>query len=143
MPARLIARRPAPAGFTLIELLICVVIVGLLAAFAVPRFANTKGKANVAAVKSDLQNLSAGAGELRQRAPDYAPSPSVLGVTPSPAWCSRSVLGHGSGWSRAGVQPAAVPVTWRLLYYGPRRGRSRRRRERPSSLPLAARCGAP
>jgi prepilin-type N-terminal cleavage/methylation domain-containing protein len=48
---------PPRRGFTLIELLIAVVIIGILVTIALPHFRNTKEKAYVAEMKSDLHNL--------------------------------------------------------------------------------------
>jgi prepilin-type N-terminal cleavage/methylation domain-containing protein len=44
-------------GFTLIELLIVVVIIGILAAIAIPKFASTKDKAKLASIKTDIRNF--------------------------------------------------------------------------------------
>jgi prepilin-type N-terminal cleavage/methylation domain-containing protein len=46
------------AGFTLIELLIVVVVIGVLAAIAIPKFSSTREKAFMGSMKSDLRNLA-------------------------------------------------------------------------------------
>ena len=47
-------------GFTLIELVMVIVILGILAAVAVPKFADITGDANRAVFRADMANISGG-----------------------------------------------------------------------------------
>ena len=109
--------RTVKKGFTLIELLIVVVIIGILAAIAIPRFADTKGKANVAAVKSDLRNLANAQESYFYQHSTYAPNLALLSVSHSPGVTLTLVEATATGWSATAVHPAAVPVTC-AVYYG-------------------------
>ena len=83
-------RNTTRKGFTLIELLIVVVIIGILAAIAIPKFANTKEKAYVAAMKADLRNLvTAQEAYFADNSNLYAPASSNLGTAYSPSSSPR------------------------------------------------------
>jgi prepilin-type N-terminal cleavage/methylation domain-containing protein len=51
------ARSQGEDGFTLIELLVVMIIIGVLAAIAIPVFINQRAKAHDAATKADVTNL--------------------------------------------------------------------------------------
>ena len=105
------------AAFTLIELLIVVVIIGILAAIAIPKFQNTKGKANAASLKTDLRNLSTAQEAYFFENSAYTGSLTKLQLNTSPGVTLTIVDATSSGWSARATHPASFPLTC-ALYNG-------------------------
>lgn len=105
------------AAFTLIELLVVVVIIGILAAIAIPKFQNTKGKANVAALKSDLRNLAVAEEAIFYDSTKYSSDTSALKFRPSPGVTVTITLPvSGGGWSATATHPLSYPLRCTIFY---------------------------
>jgi type IV pilus assembly protein PilA len=105
------------AGFTLIELLIVVVIIGIIAAIAVPKFQNTKGKANAASLKSDLRNIATAQEGYLYENGIYANAAALLNTDGTPGVVIEIATATSSGWAARATHPASYPLTC-AIYVG-------------------------
>ena len=86
-------------GFTLIELLIVMVVIGVLAAIAMPKFTGSREKAFINTLKADLRNLPSLQEIYHGDNVTYSTVLSDLQFTPSSGVTVTVVTADGLGWS--------------------------------------------
>ena len=102
---------PRRAGFTLIELLIVVVVIGILAAIAIPKFSSTREKSFMASMKSDLRNLATLQDIYHNSNYTYSTRATDLAFTNSDAITVTISEADGTGWAATAAHagfPGAV-----------------------------------
>jgi type IV pilus assembly protein PilA len=112
----MVAKRRQSRGFTLIELLIVVVIIGILAAIAIPKFQNSKGKAYVTSLKSDLRNLVTAEEAYYFDNNVYTQDMSTLPLNTSPGVVLTITTANGSGWAATATHPQSFPLTCAIFF---------------------------
>ena len=104
-------------GFTLIELLIVVVIIGILAAIAIPKFSSTREKSFRAAMMSDLRSL-AGLQEIYHSSNQtYSTNLTDLNVTYTDGVTLTVNEATGTGWA-ATAEHAGIVAQQCGVYHG-------------------------
>ena len=106
------------AAFTLIELLIVVVVIGILVAILIPSFKNTKGRANEAALKSDLRNIAVAQEAYFFDHAAYANDVAMLNAHTSPGVIITLETPAPGTWVATAMHPASYPLKC-TLFYGP------------------------
>ncbi len=102
-------------GFTLIELLIVVVIIGILAAIAIPKFSATREKAYVSAMKSDLKNLASQQEIYYSDNYSYTTSATALGFAQSQGVTVAISAATSTGWGASSTH-SGTPSTCAVFY---------------------------
>ncbi len=104
-----------PRGFTLIELLIVVVIIGILAAVAVPKFTSTKGRAYAASLKGDLRNLASTEEAYFFQWATYSTDTMALNFRSTNGVQLTIVGATAGGWAAIATHPLSYPLTCALF----------------------------
>lgn len=95
------------AGFTLVELLVVVIVLGVLATLAIPRFMTTREQAFRSAAVSDLRNLATAQEALWRMEGGYAPDVQTLRIETSRNVAVEITQSSLTGWAARAYHTAA------------------------------------
>ena len=104
-------------GFTLIELLIVVVVIGILATIAIPKFSRMREKSYVAAVTSDLKNVASQQEIYLDNHYSYASDVADMELTITDRVTITINEASGQGWAATGIH-AGFAGSQCGFYYG-------------------------
>jgi len=107
----------ASRGFTLIELLIVVVIIGILAAIAIPKFTAVRTKAYRSSMLSDLKNLATQQEIYYNDQFSYSTSLPDLGFSQSEGVAVTVNEATNTGWAATAVH-SGVPTSQCGVFHG-------------------------
>jgi type IV pilus assembly protein PilA len=112
-----VSKKKGNEGFTLIELLVVIIIVGVLAAIALPSFLNQIGKARGSEGKTNIGTINRSQQAYRLEANTFAPGLTNLDARVSGKFYTYVVSGAGTSVASVAATSTGIAATAELKTY--------------------------